>query len=299
MDCRPNAGNLPERAVAVRQEPAKPGSIFVGIDGSKAAISAALWAADEAVSRDVPLHLVYVAEERDSHEADGLAHKLSAAENALRQAVAAVEATGRPVKIETEIADGPPVRSLIRASASASMVCVGAVGLRHFRPGQVGSTAAALAISGRCPVAIIRSRDEHHRQPDEIVVHVDGSPDNGVLLGAAMAEAQLRNAAIRAIACRQTVSLEDDTDRDHDGRECADLNRRLARWRRRYPHVEVESTATRGGLLDYLARNRRSARLVIVSAHNLQQLGELLGPSGTAMLRDADCSLLIVNHPHL
>ncbi len=283
----------------MRQVPAKPGSILVGIDGSPTSVRAALWAADEAVSRDVPLHFLYAIEERDSHEADGLAHNLSVAENAFRQAVAAVEAIGKPVKIETKIADGPPVRELISASASASMVCVGAVGLRHFRPGQVGSTAAALAISGRCPVAIIRSRDEHHRQPDEIVVHVDGSPDNGVLLGAAMAEAQLRNAAIRAVVCRQTVSREDGTDRDHDARACADLDRRLDRWRRRYPHVEVESTATRGGLLDYLACNRRSARLVIVSAHNLQQLGELLGPRGTAILQEADCSLLIVNHPHL
>ncbi len=274
------------------QEPATPGSVFVGIDGSKTAIRAALWAVDEAASRDVPLRLVYAVEE-------GEAHKLGAAENALRQALTAVEAGGQPVKIETEIAHGPPVSSLIRASASAAMVCVGAVGLRHFQPGQVGSTAAALAISGRCPVAIIRTRDEHHRQPDEIVVHVDGSPDNGLLLGAAMEEAQLRNAAIRAITCRQTVSHDDETDWDYDRQACADLNRRLARWRRRYPQVEVESMATRGSLLDYLARNRRSVRLVIVSAHNLQQLGELLGPSGTAMLQDADCSLLIVNHPHL
>ena len=281
------------------QEPATPGSVFVGIDGSKTAIRAALWAADEAAIRDVPLRLVCAVEQGDIRQAEGLAHKFSAAENALRQAFAAVEATGKRVKIETEIADGPPVSSLIRASASAAMVCVGAVGLRHFQPGQVGSTAAALAISGRCPVAIIRTRDEHHRQPDEIVVHVDGSPDNGLLLGAAMEEAQLRNAAIRAITCRQTVSHDDETDWDYDRQACADLNRRLARWRRRYPHVEVDSMATRGSLLDYLARSRRSVRLVIVSAHNLQQLGELLGPSGTAMLQDADCSLLIVNHPHL
>jgi len=281
------------------QEPATPGSIFVGIDGSKTAIRAALWAADEAVSRDVPLRLHYAIEEGDIREADGLAHKRSAAENALRQAFAAVEATGKPVKIETEIADGPAVRSLIRASASAAMVCVGAVGLRHFHAGQVDSTAAALAISGRCPVAIIRSRDEHRRRPDEIVVHVDGSPDNGVLLGAAMEEAQLRNTAIRAITCRQTVSHDDETERDYDRRAHADLDRRLARWRRRYPHVEVESLVTRGSLLDYLARNRRSVRLVVVSAHNRQHLGELLGASGNAMLQDADCSVLIVNHPHL
>ena len=34
-------------------------SVVVGIDGSHSAIDAALWAADEAVSRDVPLRLVY------------------------------------------------------------------------------------------------------------------------------------------------------------------------------------------------------------------------------------------------
>ncbi len=248
-------------------------AVVVGVDGSKTAIRAALWAADEAAIRDVPLRLLYAIEEGDIHEADGLAHKFKPPENALRQAFASVEATGMPVKVETEIAEGPPIRSLIRASASAAMVCVGAIGFRHFQPGQVGSTAAALAISGRCPVAIIRSRDKQHRQPDEIVVLVDGSPDNGVLLGAVMEEAQLRNAAIRAITCRQTVSHEDETDWDHDRRACADLDRRLARWRRRYPHVQVESMAIRGGLLDYLASNRRSVQLVVVSAHNRQVFG--------------------------
>lgn len=281
------------------QEPATPGSIFVGIDGSKTAVRAALWAADEAASRDVPLRLLYAIEEGDVREADGLAHKLSAAHDALCQAVAVVQAAGKPVKIETEIADGPAIRSLIRASASAAMVCVGAVGLRHFRPGRAGSTATALAISGRCPVAIIRSRDGHPRHPDEIVVEMDGSPDNGVLLGAAMAEAQLRKAAIRAITCRQTASHDEEKERNCDRQAGADLDRRLDRWRRRYPHVEVESMALPGGLVDYLARNHRSVRLVVVSAHNRQHLGELLGPSSNAILQEADCSLLIVNHPHL
>jgi Universal stress protein family len=37
-----------------------PLSVVVGIDGSRAAVDAASWAADEAVSRDIPLRLVYV-----------------------------------------------------------------------------------------------------------------------------------------------------------------------------------------------------------------------------------------------
>ena len=38
------------------------GPVVVGVDGSKAAINAALWAIDEAVSRDVPLRLIHVDE---------------------------------------------------------------------------------------------------------------------------------------------------------------------------------------------------------------------------------------------
>ena len=139
-------------------EPARTKSIVAGIDGSKAAIRAALWAVDEAVSRDVPLRLLYATERGDSQVT---------AEMAVRQAVTAIQAAGKPVKIETGIVHGPAVGSLIRSSASAAMVCVGAVGLRHFQPGRVGSTAAALAISARCPVAIVRGRDDHRRQPGE------------------------------------------------------------------------------------------------------------------------------------
>ena len=36
-----------------------PPTVVVGIDGSRSAVDAALWAVDEAVSRDIPLRLVY------------------------------------------------------------------------------------------------------------------------------------------------------------------------------------------------------------------------------------------------
>lgn len=281
------------------QEFATPGSIFVGIDGSKTAIGAALWAADEAVSRDVPLRLLYAMERGGIRDVDRMAHKHIAAENAVRRAATAVETTGQRVKIETEIVDGPPISSLIRASASAAMLCLGAVGLRHFQPGRVGSTTAALALWGQCPVAIIRGRDRYRRQPDEIVVDIDGLPENGVLLGAAVGEALLRSAPIRVVICRQDVSGADGAERDHDSRAGGDLDRRLAPWRQRYPHLEVEPVVVRGSLLDYLARNHRSMRLVIVGASDRQHLRDLFGPIGTAMLQDSDSSLLIVNRRNL
>jgi len=35
-----------------------PTAVVVGIDGSKAAVRAALWAIDDAVDRDIPLRLI-------------------------------------------------------------------------------------------------------------------------------------------------------------------------------------------------------------------------------------------------
>lgn len=259
------------------KQPATPQSIIVGIDGSKAAIGAALWAVDEAVSRDVPLRLLY-ATEQGGHE--------RVAEAAIRHAVKAIEAAGEPVKIETEVARGPAIGSLIHASVSAAMVCVGAVGLRHFRPGRVGSTAAALAMSARCPVAIVRAgADDPHARAGGILVGLDGSPDSGVLLGAAVREARLRGAAIRAVVRRVTA------DAHSDRRALADLDRRLARWKRRYPDLRVEPVAVPGGLPEYLACHPRPAGLVIAGAHHRQHLQDLVGPAG--------CSLLIVNRQHL
>jgi nucleotide-binding universal stress UspA family protein len=41
-------------------------AVVVGIDGSRNALTAALWAVDEAVERDIPLRLVYAIDPRDT-----------------------------------------------------------------------------------------------------------------------------------------------------------------------------------------------------------------------------------------
>lgn len=126
----------------------KPPSIVVGIDGSKPAVQAALWAVDEAASRDIPLRLLYAIEPDDpGYAAHGAAaRKLAAAENAVRYAFTAVEAADRPVKVEVEITQERPVTSLIRASAAAALVCyrraplpTGAGGIYRSGPGVIGA----------------------------------------------------------------------------------------------------------------------------------------------------------------
>jgi len=65
--------------------------IIVGIDGSRAAVAAAFWAVDEAISRAVPLRLISVI--RQTHPSpDDYALDLAHAETSLREAQFAVEA---------------------------------------------------------------------------------------------------------------------------------------------------------------------------------------------------------------
>jgi nucleotide-binding universal stress UspA family protein len=88
-------------------------SIVVGVDGSKAATNAALWTVDEAVNRDIPLRLVYVIDRMDSSDAGEHSGRLAAARAALHDAYRAVDATGQPVKVESEILRGKPLTKLM------------------------------------------------------------------------------------------------------------------------------------------------------------------------------------------
>jgi nucleotide-binding universal stress UspA family protein len=149
-------------------------SVVVGIDGSRAAVRAALWAVDEAVSRDIPLRMIcaIAPEGTKQHDLPRQARKLATAELAVRYAFTAVESTEKLVKIEVEVIHGSPIRALIEASRSAAVMCVGAIGQAHFAPDRVGSTAATLASSAHCPVAIIRGRDRPFADRGKILVYL-------------------------------------------------------------------------------------------------------------------------------
>ncbi len=285
---------------AMPEQPA-PRSVVVGVDGSKAAIRAALWGLDEALTREIPLRLLYAVDPEDLAQDT---RKLAAGETATREVVAAIEATGKPVKIEVEIDQDRPVKALIRASRPAAMVCVGAVGFHHFEPGRVGSTAAALATSAHCPVAIIHSHEGGHRrdEPGWIVVEADNSPHTGVLLEAAVDESRLRNAPLRIVTCWRSRVSDIGGSRgvaDTNRRVQAELDRRLSRWIHHYPGLDLQTVALHGSVIDYLAENIDSVQLIVVSARDHHTVQELVGPSGTAALRHTNCSVLVVDHHHL
>jgi nucleotide-binding universal stress UspA family protein len=288
----------------MQQHHLPPASVVVGIDGSRAALHAALWAADEAVSRDIPLRLICAIPPGGMTQIDpqNEANRFATAERAVRYALMAVESTEKPVKVELEIIHGTPIRTLIDASRSAAMISVGAFGIAHFAPGRLGSTATNLASSAHCPVAIIRGRDcPPTADRGAILVHLGTSPDDGAVLQAAVEQARLRRMRLQPVTAWQ--SRDGDI---HDGavvaegnrQALAQLGRRLECWVQRYPDLEINAVAIHGSLLDHLAKNSDSIRLVVIGTYE-NDVAELIGPAGNAVLQRTDCSVLIVSSQHL
>lgn len=231
-------------------------SVVVGVDGSRAAIHAAVWAVEEAVSRDITMRLVYVVDPVDLCGAASDRRQFAAARAALYDAQRAVEATGKAVKIETDVLLGKPLARLSEESRSAVMVCVGSIGIKHACHGS-GSVAEALPRSARCPVAVVRASQSRVANSRSVVVEVD----NGVVLRHAFEEARLRGAPLRGVAKWRAETPDDVADGNRLAQ--AQLNRRIAPWTRLYPDVAVEPTVIRDSLGEYLANNTESVDVFV------------------------------------
>ncbi len=261
-------------------EPFTPPSIVVGVDGSRAAVRAALWAVDEAVSRDIPLRLVYsdrTAWFRPDRPQDDEARRLASADVAIRDAANAVESTDRPVKVEMRDRTGQPTATLVEASRTAAMICVGAVGLKHFDHNRVGSTAIGAGQPRALPGGDRpRFRPAAPPGPGWVVVELDESPDSAAVLACGVEEARLRGAPLRVLGSWQSRYTDvHDSHAVADGNRMvrAQLDRRLSRWKHRYPDLDVRPVAVHGSALHYLAKHAASIQLVVVGARNAESVG--------------------------
>ncbi len=259
--------------------------VIVGIDGSQAAISAALWAVDEAISRAVPLRLVSVI--KPTHpSADDFAHDLARAEIWLRGARSAVQATRKPVNVETDIPRGPAAPVLVEASRDAEMLCVGSVGIGRYARSILGSTATELAEKAHCPVAVLRpSQDRPSPDINWIVVRMTDAPDNDTVVQYAAWEAKLRRAPMLILGGRP-----EDLDEDKDGA----FEERVREWRQRHPEVRVYPITTKAGIASFLSSNDERVQLAVISGTEAGELARLVGPVGHPLFRHPDCSVLVV-----
>lgn len=279
-------------------DPRLPKSVIVGIDGSTAALRAALWAADRVAGTDTLVRLLYIKSEHLVTSPLDVDTTRAAAEAAVYEARSAIDTIEKPVKVDVEIRPGQPVPALIRASNEAALLCVGGTGSAHPGGDGFGCTAAELVQSAHCSVAVVR--DHHVSAPTEgrcIVAWVDEPPNDSKVLQTAFEEAQRRNAPLVVMTAWRSGfdDLQDDRAIDENDQLARSLlDHHLARWMPHYPVVEVRADAAYGTFLNYLTEHAQSIQLFIVGAEHARELQQLVGPAGALALRRSDFSLLVV-----
>jgi len=249
-------------------------SVVVGINGSQAAVNAAKWAIEEAVSRQLPLRLVYVIPRGGEQTASAPISEweVERAEMALSQADCAVQRAKKPVEVETAILSGDPGQVLIDESQDTALVCVCTSRRGWASDGLLGPTATALVADAQCPVAIIRTNpDGSPTELGVIAVVLNDDPDNDEVVHQAMEQGRRRHATVRQI------------------------DRRLNSWVRRYPDVHVQTVAAGTGVKSG-EKQSNAIELAVVGSAGADEIAGLATPNCHPIVGYPDCSILVVRH---
>nr|WP_232006921.1 universal stress protein [Mycobacterium sp. 1245805.9] len=250
----------------------------MGVNGSQAAVNAAKWTIDEALSRQLPMRLVYVIPRPQAHTSSPQLSEweLERAEIALSQAECAVQQAKRPVEVETAIRSGDPGKVLVEESRDAALICVGTSRRGWASDGLLGPAATTLVAEAQCPVAIIRTNpDGSPTELGVIAVVLNDDPDNDEVVHQAMEQGRRRHATVRQI------------------------DRRLNSWVRRYPDVQVQTVATGTGAK--IGERQGSAtqlapQLAVVGSADALEIAGLVTPNCHPIVGYPDCSVLVVRH---
>lgn len=288
---------MPELSPAAEQRP-----VVVGVDGSLDALDAVRAGAREAFRRGAPLELVlafpWPAGTRVPAPGgiDGRAVFRTMAELALEAAASTATAVGTR-EVRTRIVDGSAVDVLATASAAAQLLCVGTRGAGGLRDLVLGSTAAALLHSARCPVLLVPRRPAGWvDRPSGVVVGLsDGSLTDGAgdrdLVPAAFAAADARGCGLLAVHARphREPGPGDEVRR----REEAALDAALDGWPDRFPAVPVRRVVEHARPADALVALALTAELVVVG-HRQRRFLDHLGSVAHAVVHRAACPVLVV-----
>lgn len=266
-------------------------AVLVGVDGSRSATAAALWAVDEAVSRDIPVRLLQVVPRCDRPTT---ARDIDRASDIVDSAAAAIETTGQQVKVETQIAAGDVAQVLREQARHAAMLCIGSSGRVHAGIGHRQSTVLAVAPSANCPVAVIHSSPVTARASC-VVAEVDDSPAGDLALRRGIEEALLRGFPLRVVTAwpARYPDVQDGSAGAMSRMVRTRLQRRLAAWREQHPGLDVRPVAVPGNILNYLARHRDEIALAVVPHDRGAGIAELVSTTPPASAPDLSFDVMI------
>lgn len=156
-------------------------TIIVGYDGSSPSAEAVLWAANEAVVRNVPLRMVAcydVPAVGDAMSgfpaAEVYAIAVDDIQASLNEMRDVAVAKYPQIRLECIASPGPPSVALLNGVTAADLVVMGASSHHGKAAFWLGSTPRSVIHHSPCPVVIVRGAVSRGR-PDRVVVGIDGS----------------------------------------------------------------------------------------------------------------------------
>lgn len=291
--------------------------VLVGVDGSEAAHHALEWAADEAVRRGWSLHLVCaytvpvtagIAGEITSPLVDDDSVSAVARETCAAAARAVAARPDAP-PVRTSIAYGDAAGVLVDASAAAGLVVVGKRGRGGFTSRLLGGVSTALPAHSACPTVVVplpRTRDGERADADRgrVVVGTDGSVAAAHAADVAASFALERGwpivlvcavpLAVPTLAWLPTALDPEPVVREVRG----ELDAAAQTLRGAHPGLEVTTEVVHDSPARALTDASRTAGLVVVGARGHGGFaGMLLGSVSQAVLRHAQCPVLVVPRP--
>lgn len=289
-------------------------SVVVGFDGSKHALVALDWAATEASSRGARLTVLEACSpDYPSVRSAGPGEPVPPQPNG---AVASAVVEGCEAAAERARSDHPeldvvalceeadPGVAIVGASATASLVVVGARGLGRMRQLLLGSVSSYVAPRSHCPVVVIHERPSRSLSDLRVVVGVDGSASSTAVLHFAFDMAQRRGWGVTAVhvwdldleATNTAASLTWSVDWSAaEEQEQVALAEAVAGFAAEYPTVDVRRYVVRGRPVAELARQSENAALLVVGTRGRKRLSaEVLGSVSRRLLHDARCPVAVI-----
>jgi len=264
--------------------------VVAGVDGSQSALHAALWAAEEAESRGVPLlleHALHLPEAVAApFEPDDFCARRQTAGGVLLEAMAAQIRERHPgLVVETEASLLSPIHRLVELSADEALIVTGTRGHGGFAGMLLGSVSRALATHAHGPLVVVRGPQPEQASGTVLLGVGPTSAESAVAF--AFAAARTYGTSLRVLRVWQppmpmaTLGLPGSEAfalagpgplvmpqaRDDDEGQAADAARTIAPVRRQYPDVEVEITARAGNVVPALTAASAGTRLIVIGAH--------------------------------
>ncbi|MFA1541983.1 universal stress protein [Actinomadura monticuli] len=270
--------------------------ILFGYDGTAENEAALRWAVEDARLRGIGLvmchcwHWPYPA----GHTDPGIeAIMKRAGENLLDRGVRRAYELGVPGAVRKRLRRGPATEALLRASADAELVVIGA-------PGQAVEGSVARELPARSPRPVIVARAG--TPPPRVVVGVDGSPGCSTALRFAAEEAALRGWDLQVVhGCWEPGAVvESELALFHDREllaetRAAELDRAVEPLRERHPDLSIEASSLLERPFDALRDAAEDAGLVVLGDRGTGF--DPLGATATAILLRARCTVAIVPGP--